>query len=225
MLDDATASSLSSLSLSELCEEVADQFKARFGDEPCWMVAAPGRVNLIGEHTDYNGGFVLPAAIDRYVVIAAGPSADETARLVAADIADEAKIQVRGAIHPGPVMWANYIQGVVAGFAARGVRLPCFNALLRSTVPLGGGLSSSAALEVATATMLEAMLEEELDPIEKALLCQEAEHKFAGVPCGIMDQFSSVLCQQDSFMLLDCRSQSVELIALDAPDITILIAN
>ncbi|MCA9121296.1 MAG: galactokinase [Planctomycetaceae bacterium] len=225
MSEDATASSPSCLSLAELCAEVESQFQERFGQAPQWIVAAPGRVNLIGEHTDYNGGFVLPAAIDRYVVIAASPSDEETARLVGADVGEEVVLHVRGSMEPGQVTWASYLQGVVAGFAARGCYASGFNALVRSTVPLGSGLSSSAALEVATATLLEAMLECELDPVEKALLCQQAEHKFAGVPCGIMDQFSSVLCQQDTLMLLDCRSQSVELVPLDDTDVTILIAN
>ena len=223
-LDAKTTISMSS-PLAALGEAAVAEFKARFGDEPRWVVAAPGRVNLIGEHTDYNGGFVLPAAIDRYVLIAAGPSAGNAAFLFGADVEDEAAIQIAGTIEPGPVTWASYIQGVVAGFVARGYQVPSFQAVVRSTVPLGGGLSSSAALEVATATLLEAMLGHELAPIEKALLCQEAEHKFAGVPCGIMDQFSSVLGQQDAFMLLDCRSQSVELVPLDDPDVTILIAN
>jgi galactokinase len=225
MLDGPQASNPASLPLVELGEQVAAQFKARFFDEPKWIVAAPGRVNLIGEHTDYNGGFVLPAAIDRYVVIAAGPSDGETACLFGADVGEEASLQIAGAIEPGAVTWASYIQGVIAGFVARGYQVPSFNAVLRSTVPLGGGLSSSAAIEVATATLLEAMLECEMEPIEKALLCQEAEHKFAGVPCGIMDQFSSVLCEQDALMLLDCRSQSVRLVPLNDPDVTILIAN
>ena len=225
MSDDAAASIATSLSLHDLCAQAASQYTARFADPPRWIVAAPGRVNLIGEHTDYNGGLVLPAAIDRYVVMAAGPSALKSGCLVAGDIEEEANVQVAGAIEPGAVTWASYIQGVVAGFVARGLRPSAFNALIRSSVPLGGGLSSSAALEVATATLLEAILDQKLQPIDKALLCQEAEHKFAGVPCGIMDQFSSVLCEQDSLMLLDCRSQHVELVPLSDPDVTILIAN
>lgn len=225
MSDDATTSNSLTPSLAEFSEEVAAQFHARFREEPQWIVAAPGRVNLIGEHTDYNGGFVLPAAIDRYVVIAAGPSDPAETRLVGADVGEEVSCQLREEIRPGPITWASYILGVIAGFKAREANPSPFNALVRSTVPLGGGLSSSAALEVATATLLEAMLDMSLDPIEKALLCQEAEHKFAGVPCGIMDQFSSVLCQEDALMLLDCRSQSVELVTLDDPCLTILIAN
>ncbi|MBC8354807.1 MAG: galactokinase [Planctomycetes bacterium] len=225
MSDDATASIPTSLSLSKLCVEATSQYVARFADEPQWIVAAPGRVNLIGEHTDYNGGSVLPAAIDRYVVMVGGPSDGDASCIVGADVDEEAVVQVTGAIKPGRITWSSYVQGVVAGFVNRGEQLYPFNALVRSSVPLGGGLSSSAALEVATATLLEAMLGEEILPLEKALLCQEAEHKFAGVPCGIMDQFSSVLSQQDSLLLLDCRSQVVEFVPFDDPAVTILIAN
>jgi galactokinase len=114
---------------------------------------------------------------------------------------------------------------VIAGFAARGSAIPAFDAVIRSTVPLGGGLSSSAALEVATATLLEAMLGQQLKPIDKALLCQEAEHKYAGVPCGIMDQFSSTLCRRDHLMLLDCRSQEIEQVPFTAHDIAVLVTN
>jgi galactokinase len=187
------------VSLEDLCEQTAGEFRQRWSREPQYVVAAPGRVNLIGEHTDYNGGFVLPMAIERYVVIAAGPAGPghERARVLSTNVGKEADILVSGQIAPGPVTWSSYVQGVVAGFVKRGLKPQPFDAVIRSTVPLGGGLSSSAALEVATATLLEAMLGHQLEPVQKALLCQEAEHKYANVPCGIMDQFSSTLCQKD----------------------------
>lgn len=228
-------------SLAALSAAAADAFRLRSGCAPQWLVAAPGRVNLIGEHTDYNDGYALPMAIERYVVIAAAPCADrrgtsekQTAadadtermsRFYSVDFDDEAEIRVGGRIEPGPVAWSSYVQGVVAGYVARGFELPPFSAVIRSTVPAAAGLSSSAALEVATATLLESILATSLDPSERALLCQEAEHKFAGVPCGIMDQFSSVFGQEDALMLLDCRSQAVELVPLRDPGVTVLIAN
>ena len=221
-LDSAT------ISLEELRAQAVAEFKKRFSREPKFVVAAPGRVNLIGEHTDYNGGFVLPMAIERYVVIAADNSSDSdasVARIYSSNKEENAAIQIRGHIEPGPANWSSYLQGVVAGFAARGLDSPPFDAVVRSTVPLGGGLSSSAALEVATATLLEALTGKKLEPVEKALLCQEAEHKYAHVPCGIMDQFSSALCKKDNLMLLDCRSQAVEHVPLSATEITILITN
>ncbi len=127
--------------------------------------------------------------------------------------------------HPTPGHWSNYIAGVIAGFAARNAVPNGFQAVIESAVPVGGGLSSSAAIEVATATLLEAMTGRALDPVEKALLCQQAEHEYAGVPCGIMDQFASVMCRPDHLMLLDCRSQQIEHIPFTNPGITVLIIN
>ena len=114
---------------------------------------------------------------------------------------------------------------MIAGCVARGMRPGGFRAVIESDVPLGGGLSSSAALEVATATLIEAMTGTTLDPVAKALLCQKAEHEYAGVPCGIMDQFASVMCQADHLMLLDCRSRQIEHIPFTDPGVTVLIIN
>jgi galactokinase len=121
--------------------------------------------------------------------------------------------------------WSNYPRGVIAGFAARGLDPGGLDVLLHSTVPLGSGLSSSAALEVCTATLIEAVTGKKLDPVEKALLCQKAEHEFAGVPCGIMDQFISVMGREGHLLLLDCRSRQTELVPMRDPSIELLIAN
>jgi galactokinase len=217
------------MTLTELSESTAAQFAKIYGRSPRWIAAAPGRVNVIGEHTDYNDGFVLPMAIERYTVIAADPSAGVAPR-----------VQLRStAANGGPVVidltkplrpfaggaWANYPAGVLAGFVARGISPGGFDALIQSTVPLGGGLSSSAALEVATATLLEAMTGRTLDPVEKALLCQQAEHQYAGVPCGIMDQFISVMGRKDQLLLLDCRSRRTELVPMSDPSVALLVTN
>ncbi|MGE3244167.1 MAG: galactokinase, partial [Pirellulales bacterium] len=127
--------------------------------------------------------------------------------------------------HPVRGQWSNYVAGVIAGCLARGMRPAAFRALVGSDVPLGGGLSSSAALEVATATLVEAMTGTTLEPVEKALLCQKAEHDYPGMPCGIMDQFASTLSTADHLMLLDCRSRKVELIPFTDPSVTVLIIN
>src|SRR5262249_29851794 len=147
------------------------------------------------------------------------------ARVYSSNKADAASLQVSGKITPGPANWSSYVQGVVAGFVERGLAVPPFDAVIRSTVPLGGRFAGSAALGGATATLLEAMLDRPLEPVQKALLCQWAEHQFAGVPCGIMDQFSSTLCTADHLMLLDCQSQQVKLVPFTAADVTVLIAN
>jgi len=223
-------------SLTQLAARTAAHFEQRYGRTARRIVAAPGRVNLIGEHVDYNDGFVLPMAIDRYCVIAAG--SDDEARatnyagVFSVATTEEVQIQLApqgatgsaSATH-SPGHWSNYVAGVIAGCHKRNMRPTGFQAVIDSTVPIGAGLSSSASLEVATATLLETMTGTALDPVDKALLCQKAEHDFAGVPCGIMDQFASVMARADHLMLLDCRSQTIEHIPLLDPAITVLIVN
>jgi len=211
--------------LDQMAERNSDLFTKCFGHPPRWIVAAPGRVNLIGEHTDYNDGFVLPMAIERYTVIAADRNKAREVTLHSSTTGETAAFSVRGAVERGEPAWSNYVRGVVAGFQRRGDKVAGFDAVIASTVPFGGGLSSSAALEVAAATVLENMTGRALDPIEKALLCQKAEHEFAGVPCGIMDQFTSVLAEKDHALLLDCRSRTTTSIAMSDPAVTVLIIN
>jgi galactokinase len=216
--------------LDLLAHAAEEAFARRFRRPPRWLVAAPGRVNLIGEHTDYNDGFVLPMAIDRHVVLAAdrpapGSADRQEARLFSTGFDAWATVAVAGPMTPGPVGWANYVQGVLAGCNAAGLSPGTFDAVIHADLPLGGGLSSSAALEVATATLVEAMAGMQLDPLQKALLCQKAEHDFAGVPCGIMDQCSSVMGRAGSLLLLDCRSRMVTLTPLADPDVVALIVN
>jgi galactokinase len=216
------------MTLQELTTHVSQQFVKTYGRQPRWIVAAPGRVNVIGEHTDYNDGFVLPMAIDRYAVMAADRSADGKNVIQIRDTAkgvEPALIDLSAPVKPGTPKWGNYPRGVVAGFLARGIKPGGLDVLLHSTVPLGGGLSSSAALEVCTATLLETVTGKKLDPVEKALVCQKAEHDFAGMPCGIMDQFISVMGKQDHLLLLDCRSRKPELVPMADPSVAILIIN
>ena len=213
--------------LEPLAHAAEVDFIERFGRSPRWVVAAPGRVNLIGEHTDYNDGFVLPMAIDRHVVIAADrfTGTGAASRIYSVTAGAETSIPTEGPITPGPDGWPNYVRGVLAGCRAAGLEPKPFDAVIRSDVPLGGGLSSSAALEVAVATLVEAMTGRRLEPLVKALLCQKAEHDFAGVPCGIMDQCSSVMGRAGALLLLDCRSRPVQLTPLADPNIVALIVN
>jgi galactokinase len=132
---------------------------------------------------------------------------------------------MRPKVAPGEPGWSNYVRGVIAGFQKRKKRVAGFDAVIASNLPYGGGLASSAALEVAAATLLEAMTGQTLDPIKKAVLCQQAEHDFAGVPCGIMDQFTSILGQENHALLLDCRSRTTTPVAMTNPDVTVLIIN
>ncbi|MDE3066519.1 MAG: galactokinase [Verrucomicrobiota bacterium] len=216
------------MTLNELASHVSAEFKKIHGRPPRWLAAAPGRVNVIGEHTDYNDGFVLPMAIERYAVMAADGAPDDKKLIRIRDAApgvEPVTIDLSAPIRPGAPKWGNYPRGVVAGFLARGARLGGLDVLLQSTVPLGGGLSSSAALEVCAATLLEAATGHPIDPVEKALLCQKAEHEFAGMPCGIMDQFISVMGRENRLLLLDCRSRKTDLVPMNDPSVAILIVN
>jgi len=216
------------MNLKELTAHVTAEFKKAYGRPPRWIVAAPGRVNIIGEHTDYNDGFVLPMAIERYTVIAADRPAKDTKQIQLRSThgGQPATIDLAQPLKPFPKgNWANYPAGVIAGFLARGQNPGGFDALIHSNVPLGGGLSSSAALEVATATLLEIITGKNLDPVEKALLCQKAEHDYAGMPCGIMDQFISVMGRENHVLLLDCRSRKPELVPMTDASVAVLIIN
>lgn len=211
-----------------LSQPAASEFSVRFGRPARWVVAAPGRVNIIGEHTDYSGGLVLPMAIDRYTVIAAAPAAPDASRRIrmhSAAVDQSVDIPLDTKPIAEEPRWANYPRGVVAGFIARGHVLPPLDALVISDVPLGGGLSSSAAFEVATATLLEAALGQALEPLEKARLCREAEHEYARVPCGIMDQLISVLGNEAGALLIDCRTSQTRPVPFADPGLSFLIAN
>ncbi len=202
-------------------------FVERFGRAPRWLAAAPGRVNLIGEHTDYNGGYVLPLAIDRQVVIAAAPAAADSGRVRAYSAALNASVDIRldGSEVPGEPGWANYLRGVVSAFGERALVLPPLDLAIVSDVPLGGGLSSSAALEVAMATLLEAVTGAVLEPRDKARICRQAEHDFAGVPCGLMDQLASVMGDEAGALLIDCRFEAVRVVPFADPEVSVLICN
>jgi galactokinase len=211
--------------LEVLARHSAELFAKCFGRAPQVLVAAPGRVNLIGEHTDYNDGFVLPMAIERHTVMAASSTRGREVVVHSETRGETATFNLSGPVKPGLPDWSNYIRGVVAGFQAAGVRVPAFEAFIESSLPYGGGLASSAALEVATATVLENLLGKQLDPLEKAHLCQKAEHDFAGVPCGIMDQVASILGKPDELLLLDCRTEKTTSVPLKDPAVTVLIVN
>ena len=212
--------------LEDQAQCVASRFREQFNREPAWLVAAPGRVNLIGEHTDYNDGFVLPMAIDRFVVMAGGPSVEgDCFRAHSMDLDETRTFQ---ADDPGGRKngdWVNYLRGVVDGCKIAGLWAGPLDLALQSSVPNGGGLSSSAALEVATATLIEAASGTQLDKKHKAYIAQKAEHDYAGVPCGIMDQFASSLSLEDHLMLLDCRSAELEMVPFTDPETAILITN
>ena len=197
-----------------------------YGRPAAVAVRAPGRVNLIGEHTDYNDGFVLPIAIERQTVALVAPRDDRTVRLASLQMPDgPAEIDLDGAIEPGEPAWANYCIGVVAGLLARGEKLVGADVLFDSDVPLGGGLSSSASLEVATALAMLTPIGATVPDGELALICQKCEHDFAGAPCGIMDQSIAIMGRAGRALLLDCRSGQTEQIPFDDPNLVLLVAD
>ncbi len=191
----------------DLCQLHA-AFVTRFGAPPAFVVRAPGRVNLIGEHTDYNEGFVLPIAIDRATFVAARARADRVIRVHSAqfDAGDQFSIDQ---IERNPAQpWSNYVRGVVKAMLSRDLPLRGADLLIDSQVPLGAGLSSSAALEVAVAYALQLLNDLDLLGEELALLAQGAEQSFVGMQCGIMDQFMAALGRAGHALLLDCRDLS-----------------
>ena len=211
--------------LDDLVSDAAEGLLSRLQSKATITATAPGRVNLIGEHIDYCDGFVMPFAIDRHIVIAACANGTSEARISTA-LGDEiAVFDVSKPVTEGTPKWSNYIRGVVRGFQDRGHHIPGFDAYILSSVPGGAGLSSSAALECATATLLEGLLDTRLQTREKALLAQKAEHDFAHVPCGIMDQFASAFGKVNRLVLIDCQSGEPELVPFENPDLTVLISN
>ena len=211
--------------LSDLVNDAAAGLADRLQAKANITAAAPGRVNLIGEHIDYCDGFVMPFAIDRYIVIAGRANGTSQARIGTAISEDIVTLDLTQTQEVSEPKWANYLRGVIRGFQDRGHHIPGFDAYILSSVPGGAGLSSSAALECATATFLEGLLDTVLDTKEKALLCQKAEHDFANVPCGIMDQFASAFGKPNRLVLIDCQTGEPEMVPFENPDFTVLISN
>lgn len=214
------------MDLTELINEAKSGLQNTFGKKASVIAAAPGRVNLIGEHIDYCDGFVLPFALEQNIIIAATPNDSTVVRLASSQGGDAVEIDISGKITEAQPKWANYARGVMQYFREQtGCTLPGFDAYITSNVPSGGGLSSSAAFELATATLLEGLTGITLDTKAKALLCQKAEHNYAHCPCGIMDQFASAFGQQDRLVMIDCQSGEPTMVPFENPDLTVIVAN
>lgn len=215
---------------SDIEARLVRAFQKEFDGAPAHIARAPGRVNLLGEHVDYNDGFVLPAAIDRatYIAFAAAPSAASTVRALDFQQAVaftpgslQSKTDLDGSPLPG---WARYPAGVAWSLSQHGEAIQGMNAVFASDVPRGAGLSSSASVELAFATAWMSLGSWELPPMQLALLCQRAENQYVGVNCGIMDQFASACGQKDRLLLLDCRSLEYRFLQLPA-GVDIVIAD
>jgi galactokinase len=199
-----------------------DAFAARFGIHPRLIVRAPGRVNLIGEHTDYNEGFVLPMALDRATFVAARNRTDRIVRVYSAGFDAEDSFTLDRIERSSDQPWSNYVRGVAKGLLARDLPLLGADLLIASDVPLGSGLSSSAALEVAVGYAFQLLNNINLLGEELALLAQGAENSFVGMQCGIMDQFMAALGRAGHALLLDCRDLSYRPIPIP-PDVRIVV--
>ncbi|HEV7329655.1 MAG TPA: galactokinase [Flavisolibacter sp.] len=207
----------------QLSKLVKERFQQRFGTEPL-LVRSPGRVNVIGEHTDYNNGFVLPAAIDKAIYIGVSRREDEEIVLYSEEFEQEHRSTVSG-VAISDKQWPNYILGVVDQLNKRGHTISGFNLNIDGDVPVGAGLSSSAAVECATAFALNELFGLGIDKMELALIGQKAEHTFAGVMCGIMDQFASVFGKEGHVIRLDCQSLEYQYVPLQLEGYKILLLN
>ena len=208
----------------ERAEHIRQVFTQEFGIAPDVIARAPGRVNLIGEHTDYNDGFVFPVAINRDVYIAVRATRDRRVRLYAANFRRRSEFPLEDIRHHPSERWSHYERGVVLMLQRAGHAVGGFQAAIEGDVPSGAGLSSSAAVEVATATALKALFGLDLDAVQMAVLCQKAENEFVGVNSGIMDQFISALGRQGAALLVDCRSLEHRHVPLEG-DVQIVVAD
>jgi galactokinase len=207
----------------QMKEKVLQDFKKNFGGEPI-IVRSPGRVNIIGEHTDYNNGFVLPAAIDKAIYVAVSPRNDEQIKLYSGEF-DKSFDASLTELKPTKEGWPNYILGVADQLMKRGYAIKGFNLAIDGDVPIGSGLSSSAAVECATAFALDEIFKLGISKKDLAFIGQKAEHTFAGVMCGIMDQFASVFGKKDHVIKLDCQSLDYEYVPLKLEGYKILLLN
>jgi len=204
-------------------QTLAEDFARRFGGRPT-IYQAPGRVNLIGEHTDYNDGFVMPAAIAMYTRVAVAPRLDGKLVVRSENFSEEAEFWLDQLPARGSGHWSDYVAGVAKVLAESGLRCTGANLLICGDVPLGAGLSSSASLEVAIGYALMDLAGQKPDRTRLAQLCQRAENEFVGARCGIMDQFVASHGKRDHALLLDCRSLEYRLLPL-REDVRLVICN
>jgi len=206
--------------------ELASRYRGFLGAVgPRWVVRAPGRVNLIGEHVDYNDGYVLPIAMSQAVYVLTGPADDGRIGVHSTAMEQEGIFPADEPGPPGEPAWGNYVRGVAEMLRRRGIKLRAGRLVIHSEVPVGGGVSSSAALEVGVGLAWLALAGETGEPTERALLARQAEHEYAGSPCGIMDQFICVLGRAGHALLLDCRSRECRHLPMELGERVFVVMN
>ena len=208
--------------MKEIQNRVITAFRQQYGEAPTFLVRAPGRVNLIGDHTDYNDGFVLPMAIDRAIWVALRPSSNPTVTLHSLDLEETATFSLMHLEKGGP-SWAEYIKGVAWAMQAAGHTLSGWQGVITGDVPMASGLSSSAAIELAAARAFTAVSNIAWHGPQMAQLGQQAENEWVGMNCGIMDQMISAVGQAGQALLIDCRSLATELVPLPAETAVVIL--
>lgn len=205
-----------------MIEQLKQTYKKRFKTEPI-VISSPGRINLIGEHTDYNDGFVLPAAVDKKIYFAIGTSDSNECSAISLDMQEEAHFNIADDLKPTKQLWLNYIYGVIEGIKKENKTIKGFNCIFGGDIPIGSGMSSSAALEGGIGTGLNHLYNLNLDKNTLAKIGQWAEHNYVGVKCGIMDQFANIFGATDKVIKLDCRDLSYSLHNAIFDDLTIIL--
>lgn len=197
-------------------------FEKSFGSKPEKVVLSPGRINIIGEHIDYNDGFVLPAAIDKVICFAFEKNNSKKSKVIAIDLNEEFEIDLTQEVKLSDVVWTNYIRGVIKQLQDNGYSFEGFNCVFSSNIPVGSGLSSSAALECGTLFGIKQLFDLKIEKVDIALLGQKAEH-WVGINCGIMDQFSSVHGLENKVIKLDCNTLDFEYHNADFKDYSLIL--
>ena len=206
-----------------MIKKIKASFVEKFNEQPL-VFRSPGRVNILGEHTDYNDGFVLPAAIDKYIYVAISKRADSRICLYSNEFGESFSCDLKE-VEKTPMQWPNYILGVVDQLQKKGILLTGFNLLIDGDIPIGAGMSSSAAVECAAIFAFNEIFNIGLSRIDLVPLAQKAEHVFAGVHCGIMDQFASMFGKKDQVIKLDCRSLDYEYVPLKLDGYKVVLFN
>lgn len=210
--------------MQRLIDNIVSEFNSRFDNEPT-LVKSPGRVNLIGEHTDYNNGFVLPAAIDKVIVLAMAANGLNKCRLYSMDMNESTEVELSMDLNKHELHWVNYILGSADQLLKNGYEVEGFDCVFGGNIPIGAGLSSSAALEGGIIYGLSNLFDLAVSKLDMAKMGQKAENEFVGMQCGIMDQFANIYGKKGHVLKLDCRSLEYETYPFRRPDIKIILCD